>query len=69
MSKDTYFLVIEDERPLLTLDAMIYDWNKIEAVDCHDKVSKVHAQRGNRRDSAKSSIAFRFVFFKDTPNQ
>ena len=37
-SKTSCFLVIENEWPLISIDAFIYDWNRIQEIQCVEKV-------------------------------
>ena len=44
-SKDTCFLYIQEEWPMLNLDALLYDWLRIYEVICFDKVTEAQVHR------------------------
>ena len=70
-SKDTCFLLIQQDWPRLQIDALMYDWNRIYEVVCFDKVAKVVANRTivSAENTFKTLIAFQYSLTEEEPEQ
>jgi len=70
-SKETCFLMISINGAKLSIDSLIYDWNRIYEVVCFDKVSKVSVNKLNLslENTFKSFIALKYGLLVDEPDQ
>ena len=55
---------ISNSGPRLSLDSLIYDWNRTYRVQCREKVSQVLAEKSvvQKDDVFNSFIAFKYAF-------